>query len=474
MATGFRSILYLLGLSSAPTVPSAPGSLAAAASPGQVVLTWTAATAGVSVPVTAYKVYRGTASGGETLLTTLGAVLTYTDTAVSGGATYYYKVSAVNAVGEGALSSEAYAQLPLSAMTGGGGAGGQYTLWLYDTRMMFRAVASRVVAVDVGRVVNDVADGSVEIAPVAGVLLDEIGAVDVWRHEAGRAVHVGLYIAEGLSARGGAATDSWRIGVKSPLVLYSERLSGNLQTALGGMAASGIRALLTDAWRYGDTPFTVARVAGDLASTCATTQTGILEPLSAIKSMAQAAKFALGPDLWMQVNFAVEGVADGAGLTLQPTVWVGEYGVDRRVGRSSRPVLLYLTRIADKWQVERDKTREVTAIRGSGSATNYANDRALENPWGNRREKAASASSTGAGRVNSQSRTTLAVGRPLRRIQADLTLPPDRYGLDLGDAFTVIVDGQPADARLNVIHYSWSSGGESVKGRADIEVYQWT
>ena len=99
MATGFRSILYLLGLSSAPTVPSAPGSLAAAASPGQVVLTWTAATAGVSVPVTAYKVYRGTASGGETLLTTLGAVLTYTDTAVSGGATYYYKVSAVNAVG---------------------------------------------------------------------------------------------------------------------------------------------------------------------------------------------------------------------------------------------------------------------------------------------------------------------------------------------------------------------------------------
>lgn len=474
MATGFRSALFPLGLEAGPAAPGAPGSLTATASPGQVVLTWTAASANPSAPVTAYTVYRGTTSGGETLLTTLGVVLTYTDTAVTGGATYYYKVSATNLVGEGALSSEASAAVPLLAMAGGGGGGARYSLRLYDTRMMFRAVAPRVVAVDVGRVVNDLADGSVEVAPVGGLLLDEIGAVDIWRHEAGRVSHVGLYIAETLTAKGGAKTTSWVIGVKSPLALYAERLSGNLAAALSGMAATMIRKLLADAWRYGDTPFTVAAVAGDWISPCATTQAGILEPLSTMKSAALAAKTALGADKWTQVNFRVDGISNGTGLTLQPSVWAGEYGADRRVGKGNRPVLLYLSRISDKWTVTRDKTREVTAIRGTGSAGSYTNDRALESPWGNRREKSAAGSSSGAARVNSQAQAQLAAGRPLRRIQVDLALPPDRYGLDLGDAFSVIVDGQPADARLNVIHYTWHSGGESIKGRADVEVYAWT
>mgnify|MGYP000850401278 FL=1 len=474
MPTGFRSVLFPLGLKSAPTVPTTPGSLTATASPGQVVLTWTAATTNPSAPVTAYKVYRGTTSGGETLLATLGAVLTYTDTAVVGGNAYYYKVSAVNLIGEGSLSSEVSALAPLLAMTGGGGAGPRYSVRLYDTRLQFRAIAPRVAMVDVGRVANDVADGSVEIAPVAGVLLDEIGAVDIWRHEAGRASHVGLYVAETLTAAGSTKTTSWRIGVKSPLVLYAERLSGNLATAETGMAAATIKKLMTDAWRYGDTTLTVAPVCGDGVSPNATTQAGILEPLSTIKSAALAAKTVLGFDLWTQVNFAVEGLPSGTGIALRSVVWAGEYGADRRVGRSSRAVVLYLSRIADKWQVQRDMTREITAIRGSGSAANYKNARALEGPWGNRREKASSGSASGAGRVNSQAQATLAQGRPLKRIQADLALPPDRYGLDLGDAFSVIVDGQLADARLNVIHYSWSSSGESVKGRADVEVYAWS
>jgi immune inhibitor InhA-like protein len=59
-------------------------------------------------------VYRGTASGGETLLTSggcsgLGAVLSCTDTGLTNGQTYYYKVSAVNSIGEGAQSNEATA-----------------------------------------------------------------------------------------------------------------------------------------------------------------------------------------------------------------------------------------------------------------------------------------------------------------------------------------------------------------------------
>jgi fibronectin type 3 domain-containing protein len=90
-----------------PTVPGAP-SLSASAGSGVVHLTWSAPSNGGST-ITNYNVYRGTSSGSETLLTTLGNVTSFDDTAVTNGTTYYYKVSAVNAVGEGSLSNEASA-----------------------------------------------------------------------------------------------------------------------------------------------------------------------------------------------------------------------------------------------------------------------------------------------------------------------------------------------------------------------------
>ncbi len=89
------------------TVPGAP-TLSASAGNAVVHLTWTAPSDGGS-PITNYKVYRSTVSGGETILTTLGNVTSYDDTAVTNGTTYFYKVSAVNAVGEGAQSNEASA-----------------------------------------------------------------------------------------------------------------------------------------------------------------------------------------------------------------------------------------------------------------------------------------------------------------------------------------------------------------------------
>ena len=92
---------------SAPTVPGAP-TLSASSGNAVVHLTWTVPSDGGS-PITNYKVYRGTSSGGETLLTTLGNVTSFDDTAVANGTTYYYKVSAVNGVGEGAQSNEASA-----------------------------------------------------------------------------------------------------------------------------------------------------------------------------------------------------------------------------------------------------------------------------------------------------------------------------------------------------------------------------
>ena len=90
------------------TNPGAPGGLTATAGSGSVGLGWSAAVANGSA-VTNYKVYRGTTSGGEALLTTLGNVTTYTDGAVTPGVAYYYTLSAVNGVGEGAQSTEANA-----------------------------------------------------------------------------------------------------------------------------------------------------------------------------------------------------------------------------------------------------------------------------------------------------------------------------------------------------------------------------
>ena len=89
------------------TVPGAP-TLSASAGNAVVHLSWTAPSDGGS-PITNYKVYRATSSGAETLLTTLGNVTSYDDTTVTNGTTYYYKVSAVNGVGEGAQSNEASA-----------------------------------------------------------------------------------------------------------------------------------------------------------------------------------------------------------------------------------------------------------------------------------------------------------------------------------------------------------------------------
>lgn len=95
------------GCGGSATVPGAPA-LSASAGNAVVHLTWTAPSDGGSA-ITNYKVYRGTSSGGETSLTTLGNVTSYDDTAVSNGTSYFYKVSAVNGVGEGSLSNEATA-----------------------------------------------------------------------------------------------------------------------------------------------------------------------------------------------------------------------------------------------------------------------------------------------------------------------------------------------------------------------------
>jgi ABC-type transport system substrate-binding protein len=86
--------------------PDAPTGLQAAAGNGQITLTWTAPANNSGSPITGYKIYRGLSSGSETLETTVGNVTTFTDTGLTNGQAYYYTVSAVNGLGEGAKSAE--------------------------------------------------------------------------------------------------------------------------------------------------------------------------------------------------------------------------------------------------------------------------------------------------------------------------------------------------------------------------------
>ena len=90
----------------APDVPLSPTLTSASGADGSVSLQWSAPSSNGGAAITNYNVYRATASGAETLLTQVGNVTSYTDSPVTNGTTYYYEVSAVNSVGEGAVSNE--------------------------------------------------------------------------------------------------------------------------------------------------------------------------------------------------------------------------------------------------------------------------------------------------------------------------------------------------------------------------------
>ena len=101
-----------------PTAPSAPQNLQASAGNGYVLLTWQAPSSNGGASITEYKIYRGTTSGGESYLTEVsGNTLSYNDTSVSNGQTYYYYVTAVNSAGESQPSNEVSAtpQAPSSS-----------------------------------------------------------------------------------------------------------------------------------------------------------------------------------------------------------------------------------------------------------------------------------------------------------------------------------------------------------------------
>jgi hypothetical protein len=99
-------------VTAAQSAPAAPTYLSATAGNAQVALMWTG-----SSGATSYSVYRGTAAGAESatpIVTGIGATV-YTNTGLTNGTTYFYKVAAANAGGTSPMSNEA------SAMPASGG-----------------------------------------------------------------------------------------------------------------------------------------------------------------------------------------------------------------------------------------------------------------------------------------------------------------------------------------------------------------
>ena len=92
-----------------PTVPTNPQNLEAIPGDTNVSLSWDPPVSDGNSPITNYRVHRGNSSGGEIFLVEIGNLTAYLDTGLTNGQTYYYTVSAVNAVGEGPHSTEAYA-----------------------------------------------------------------------------------------------------------------------------------------------------------------------------------------------------------------------------------------------------------------------------------------------------------------------------------------------------------------------------
>jgi fibronectin type 3 domain-containing protein len=106
--------------------PSSPQGVTSTARAGQISLTWQA-----SAGATSYNIYRASGSQGEgsTPYRTAVTGTSFTDAALASGATFFYRVTAVNAGGQSNLSNEVVGTVPLLDLSAGfGGTGSLVTL----------------------------------------------------------------------------------------------------------------------------------------------------------------------------------------------------------------------------------------------------------------------------------------------------------------------------------------------------------
>ena len=112
-------------------VPAAPAGLTAGVGNGQATLNWTAVTG--AADVLSYNIKRAATSGGPytTIATNVG-LISFTDTGLINGTTYFYVVSAVNALGESSNSVEASVTPQVFyEVNSGGGAASPFTADAY-------------------------------------------------------------------------------------------------------------------------------------------------------------------------------------------------------------------------------------------------------------------------------------------------------------------------------------------------------
>ncbi|MBI4162622.1 MAG: fibronectin type III domain-containing protein, partial [Candidatus Aenigmarchaeota archaeon] len=102
-ATGWVAENYISKISA--SVPGAPQSLGASAGDSYIDLYWSAPSSDGGSAILYYNLYRGTYSGGESYYTNIYGT-SFRNTIVTNGITYYYKVTAVNSVGQGGYSNE--------------------------------------------------------------------------------------------------------------------------------------------------------------------------------------------------------------------------------------------------------------------------------------------------------------------------------------------------------------------------------
>jgi titin len=84
-----------------PSLPSAPLNLTLSPGNHTVSLSWSAPADDGGSPLLGFRVYRGNHSGGERLVAEVGLAYAYSDTGLVNNRTFYYKVSALTAIGEG-------------------------------------------------------------------------------------------------------------------------------------------------------------------------------------------------------------------------------------------------------------------------------------------------------------------------------------------------------------------------------------
>jgi subtilase family serine protease len=96
-----------VSISQSAGIPSAPQNLAASVASKQITLTWQQPASTGGSTIIKYNIYQGTTPGNEVLLSAVPPTASdYTNYFLTNGATYYYYVTAVNAMGESQKSNE--------------------------------------------------------------------------------------------------------------------------------------------------------------------------------------------------------------------------------------------------------------------------------------------------------------------------------------------------------------------------------